>query len=319
MGVQSFGNMSLAGVLPYSPRADRAMCIDSNGQIRARPGLLSELDPADLNRSVTPTPASGIYDYGTIGMYRDSHFLVARWSPEKATAAATERLIDVLRWLLPGHAILLCYDVGGWCVERYFSPELAVTRIRELTAARNSTPISTTHVERVSIDLSRSGPPFLSLAWSLWHQMMEQNDRDMAHPFWSLARSHAVWIDADDDSDAMSMSYVGPKAPMRRHYRDSWFQECFTRRQNWASTNNRHEQRVAMEYTEVADTGCPRLDNIVGNIDLESGQTVWLQYKRLILPVPVTSNIPAVYVFSELQPNLPFPLFNDRARLLARG
>ena len=286
------------------------MRIDANGRIGGAPGLLPELDPADLNRSVVPNPGSGIYEFGNISMYRDSHFLVARWSPSKATPAATERLIDVMRWLLPGHAILLCYDVGGWCVERYFSPDLAVRRIRELTTARFCDPVSTTKVQQLEIDLSRTGPPFLSLAWSLWQQMMTRPVHDREHPFWKLAHSHAVWISADDDSEEMAMSYVGPEAPIRRHYQASWFHECFTRHKNWGNTLSRHERRVAEEYANVASSGRPRLDDVVGSIELENGMSIWLQYKRLILPVPISDHIPAIYIFTELQPNRPFPIFH---------
>ena len=105
------------------------------------------------------------------------------------------------------------------------------------------------------------------------------------------------------------MSYVGPMAPIRRHYNESWFQRCFSQGKSWAGSYDRHEFRVSKDYETVAQSGTPRLDDVVGSLDQEDGQRIWLRYRRLILPVPVTDSIPALFVFSELQPNVPFPFF----------
>lgn len=307
MGVQNFANVSLSYPRTYVSTTDGAWSIDERGKIRRAPDLLGELNPSALNKSITPAGFSRIYENGRVAVYKDDYFFVARWSPQTASKAATDYLVDLLGWLLPGQAILLCYEVGGWCVERYFSPAHAASRVRELACAFDSAPLKTTHVEQLEVSAAHKGPPFLALAWSLWQQMMDHGERHDGHAFWNLAHSHAIWITADDNSDELGLSYVGQMAPIRRHYPESWFQTCFAERLAWAGSKNRHESRVSEDYLNVAKSGQPRCDDIVGCINPEGHQNVWLQYRRLILPVPMDGSIPAILVFSELQPNKPFP------------
>jgi len=319
MGVHGFANLSLAYADAYESRADAALRIDGQGRMYHAPELHADLNPKDLNKSVAPVAESRVYADGHIALYNDNHFFVARWSPARTTPEAIERLVDLVGWLLPGHPILFCYDVGGWCIERYFTPEFAIKRIRELTDARSCLPARTTHVEQLDPAAASEGPPFLSLAWSLWQQMTAFRERHDGHAFWDLAHSHAVWVNADDDSDLLGMSYVGPRAPIRRHYNESWFQRCFSQSKSWTGHQDRHETRVSKDYETVARSGVPRLDDVVGSLDQENGQRIWLRYRRLILPVPVTDTIPALFVFSELQPNTPFPFFREKRTAAAQG
>ena len=192
MGVHGFANLSLGQADAYEPRVEAALCIDDKGRVNRAPELHRDLNPKEMNKSIAPLATGTVYNDGHIALYNDDHFMVARWAPAKTTPQATERLIDLLSWLLPGHPILFCYDVGGWCIERYFSPEFAINRVNELTGARSCLPARTTHVEQLDPAAASGGPPFLSLAWSLWHQMTAYRERHDGHAFWDLAHSHAV-------------------------------------------------------------------------------------------------------------------------------
>lgn len=281
--------------------------IHSSGVETLAMDLAPELNPHVLNLSVAPIPAVLDYNQGGVATYRDSHFFVVRWNPRSLGFRAARFTEQRLRDATPGKVILLCYDMGGWCVERLFSPKLAADRFRDLSAAGNLMPLPTTFVRQIDPDARNIVTPFVSLAFSLWRQMMNANCQHAKDAFWRLANKRAVLVSADDDDENLRLSYIGTQAPILRYYGDVWKSEALSVNARKLGAHNRHENRMSREYRDVAHNFQPRLDFVVGHLDLPSGLSTWVQYQRLMLPVPSGGHVPAVQVFTDLLPNASFP------------
>lgn len=286
--------------------------IQSSGVETLAMDLVPELNPHILNLSVAPMPAVLDYRQGAVGTYRDSHFFVVRWNPSHLSKRAADSTEKRLRNATPGKIVLLCYDLGGWCIERLFSGDAAANRFRDLSCMTNLAPLPTTFVRRAAPDVSNIVTPFGRLAFALWRQMVEGNCVEAKAAFWQLASQRAVLVSADDDDNDLQLSYIGAQAPILRYYGDDWKAEALGANARKLGAHNRHENRVSAEYRSAAGSFEPRLDFVVGHLDLPSGISAWVQYQRLMLPVPSGTHVPALQVFSDLLPNLAFPFLAPR-------
>lgn len=304
------GSTGLTKDLPLFSNDNRfgvASRIHSTGVETLAMDLVQELSPYDLNHSVAPVPVALDYDQGSVATYRDSHFFVVRWNPRRLgnrAAVLTERR---LRGATPGKVILLCYDMGGWCIERLFSPAEAADRFRDLSSASNLITLPTTFIQQMAPESRNIQTPFVGLAFSLWRQMLENGCGEAKSAFWKLANQRALLVSADDDDDHLQLSYIGKQAPILRYYGQDWKADALGVNARKLGAHNRHETRVNREYLEVARTFKPRLDCVVGHLELPNGLSAWVQYQRLMLPVPSGNHVPAVQVFSDLLPNAAFP------------
>lgn len=308
------GLTSLTKDLPHFSNDNRfgvASCIHSSGVETLAMDLAAELNPHILNLSVTPIPAMLDYDQGAVATYRDSHFFVVRWNPLRLGAGAAAMTEQRLRKTTPGKIILLCYDMGGWCIERLFSPDMAADRFRDLSAVGNLTILPTTFVRRLDPEDGSIATPLVSLAYSLWRQMLHSNCNEARNAFWALANKRAVLASADDDDDVLQLSHIGNQAPILRYYGQDWKAEALSVNARQLGANNRHETRMTAEYQEIARSQMPRLDYVVGHLDLPNGLSAWVQYQRLMLPIPSGTHVPAVQVFTDLLPNRAFPFLGN--------
>ncbi|RVU36564.1 hypothetical protein EOI86_15355 [Hwanghaeella grinnelliae] len=269
--------------------------------------LMPELNPHALNLSVAPFPLALDYSQGGVATFRDSHFFVIRWNPMRLSARAACFTEQRLRNESPGKVILLCYDMGGWCIERVYSPHGAADRFRALSSAGNLVPLPTTFIRQTEPTEGNIVTPFGRLAFSLWRQMIEKKCPEAKEAFWKLAGTRAVLASADDDDDTLRLSYVGTQAPILRYYGEDWKAEALSVNSRKLGAHNRHEARMNQEYRDVARTFKPRVDFVVGHLELPSGISAWVQYQRLMLPVPSGHHVPAVQVFTDLLPNVAFP------------
>ena len=269
--------------------------------------LMPELNPHVLNLSVAPLPLGLDYNQGGVATFRDSHFFVIRWNPRRLSARAAHFTEQRLRNASPGKVILLCYDMGGWCIERVFSPHGAADRFRALSSVGNLVPLPTTFVRQTEPNQANIVTQFGSLAYALWRQMVEGKCSEAKEAFWKLANKRAVLASADDDDDTLRLSYIGTQAPILRYYGEDWKAEALSVNSRKLGAHNRHEDRMVQEYRDVARSFKPRLDFVVGHLDLPSGISAWVQYQRLMLPVPSGHRVPAVQVFTDLLPNAAFP------------
>jgi len=269
--------------------------------------LMPELNPHVLNLSVAPLPLGLDYNQGGVATFRDSHFFVIRWNPRRLNARAAHFTEQRLRNASPGKVILLCYDMGGWCIERVFSPHGAADRFRALSSVGNLVPLPTTFVRQTEPNQANIVTPFGSLAYALWRQMVDGKCSGAKEAFWKLANKRAVLASADDDDDTLRLSYIGTQAPILRYYGEDWKAEALSVNSRKLGAHNRHEDRMVQEYRDVARSFKPRLDFVVGHLDLPSGISAWVQYQRLMLPVPSGHRVPAVQVFTDLLPNAAFP------------
>ena len=269
--------------------------------------LMPELNPHVLNLSVAPLPLGLDYNQGGVATFRDSHFFVIRWNPRRLSARAAHFTEQRLRNASPGKVILLCYDMGGWCIERVFSPHGAADRFRALSSVGNLVPLPTTFVRQTEPNQANIVTPFGSLAYALWRQMVDGKCSEAKEAFWKLANKRAVLASADDDDDTLRLSYIGTQAPILRYYGEDWKAEALSVNSRKLGAHNRHEDRMVQEYRDVARSFKPRLDFVVGHLDLPSGISAWVQYQRLMLPVPSGHRVPAVQVFTDLLPNAAFP------------
>ena len=288
-----------------------ASCIHASGIETLAMNLAPELNPRALNLSIAPVPKGLDYSEGTVATYRDAHFFVIRWNPKQISGQAARVTELRIRSATPGKVFLLCYDMGGWCIERLFSPAEAGDRFRALSDAKDLNILPTTFVQSMELGKPDIATPFIGTVYSLWRQMEEQNCEASKTAFWKLATEHGILISADDDDDKLRISYVGQYAPILRYYGEEWKLEALSLQSaNW-SAQNRHDTRVSTHYQNVARTGKPRLDVIVGHLDLPNGLSAWVQYQRLSMPIKVGVHIPAVQVFSDLLPNAPFPFLEN--------
>lgn len=304
------GLTSLTKDLPAFSNDNRfgvASCINSAGVETLAMDLAPELNPHVLNLSVAPIPALLDYEQGGVATYRDSHFLVVRWNPRRLGDRAAAQTEKRLRTATPGKVILLCYDMDGWCIERLFSPQAAAERFRDLSAIKNLAILPTTFVRQIDPSANAAVTPFIGLAYSLWRQMLESKCGEAKDAFWRLAHKRAVLVSADDDDDILQLSHIGNQAPILRYYGQEWKNEALSINARKLGAHNRHESRMNVEYQEVARLFEPRLDYVFGHLELPSGLSAWVQYQRLMLPIPSGTHVPAVQVFTDLMPNQAFP------------
>ena len=308
------GSNGLTKDLPQFSNDNRfgvACCIHSSGVESLAMDLVPELDPHLLNLNVAPIAASLDYDSGEVATYRDSHFFVVRWNPRCLSGRVADLTEQRLRGATPGKVILLCYDMGGWCIERLFSPAVAADRFRDLSAIGNVITLPTTFIRQLEPETKNIATPFVSLAFSLWRQMLVNGCDESRKAFWRLANRRALLVSADDDDEHLRLSYIGDQAPILRYYGQDWKSEALSINAGKMGAHNRHETRVNLEYQEVARTFRPRLDLVVGHLDLPNGFSAWVQYQRLMLPIPSGNHVPAVQVFSDLLPNTAFPFLEN--------
>ena len=304
------GVTSLTKGLPYFSNDNRfgvASCIHSSGVETLAMNLAPELNPHALNLSVAPIPIALDYNQGGVATYRDSHYFVVRWNPRHLGDGAARLTEHRLRNATPGMMILLCYDMGGWCIERLYSPTCAADRFRDLSSAGNLSILPTTFVRQLVPETKNIASAFISLGYSLWRQMLENSCEQARAAFWTLANQRALLVSADDDDETLHLSYIGNQAPILRYYGEDWKNEALSVNARKLGAHNRHETRVNSEYHEVARSFQPRLDLVVGHLDLPNGMTAWVQYQRLMLPIPSGNHVPAVQVFTDLLPDAAFP------------
>ncbi len=270
-------------------------------------GLAQELDPSALNFSVVPASEKADYMNGDIATFSDDYFFVLRWNPRFVRPRAANVAEAKLKSARPGQIILLCYEFGGWCVERLFSMDRAVARFRALAALETASPIPTTYLKQLPTDEDHIQAPFTRLALALWRQMVHQSCAQSRTSLFALANKRGILASTDDDKAELHLSYIGKDAPILRYYGNDWKAQALSTNADNLGAQNRHDDRTNKEYTLCALSGEPRLEFVSGHVELSNGLKAWVRYQRLILPVPSGGPVPAIQVFADMLPNLEFP------------
>lgn len=261
-------------------------------------------------RERVPVQVEPAIDAGGALIWLEQNTVLAKWDVRRITRQAAAALEEALNGMPAEYLVILCYRFGAWRLERFTERRNVLHHFERLQDLGNVIPLPTTKIEPLDPDSPQANTPLfravrdeIARRWRLRPLYTLTGGSRLEHlTQWGMQAFH----DAGDDT--IRVSYVGGRSTTVQMYGQDWARRAIGEPLGTGVTSLSFENRICSGYRHVLETGRPRHDRITGWFEAEGSAPIWVDYSRMIAPLPRGGAEPSMLVFTELTPSREEPV-----------
>lgn len=230
------------------------------------------------------------------------------WDVKHVEQGTFSALMDFLDRQPKVGRVQLNFYFGAWQREVWRDSRPAWKRMFETAAFREVTPFQGVTIRNVTVDDPASGTArAVRRVYEAWERSgggKRRGDEGIGS-----VRSQLLTFSPQGKDGRLHFTEVGSKSPLARVLGRGWAEQAVGKPYDRGQSDHAYEDRVTAAYSQVLETGEPRLDQIRAVIRPDNGEPVWASYQRLLVRSVDANGSPrlACFSYSTQDLSIPFP------------